>query len=45
MNAISVVAGRIYEVGPNRPLRAFFRTMGRDVSAIVSIKHAESELS
>lgn len=32
---------RIFEVGPGRPLRSFFRAVGRDVVSIVSLASAE----
>jgi len=44
MRALADSAPRILEVGPGRPLSAFFRTIGRNVGAIVSVKHAEREL-
>lgn len=43
MRALSV-ADRIYEIGPHRPLRAFFKSVGRDVTSIVSLKTATKEL-
>lgn len=45
MTALAAAAPRILEVGPGRPLSAFFRTIGRSVGAIVSVKHAERELA
>lgn len=45
MHTLAGAAVRILEVGPGRPLSAFFRTIGRNVSAIVSVKHAERELA
>ncbi len=44
MRALSAVADRIFEVGPNRPLRGFFKSMGREITSIVSLKAAEKEL-
>jgi len=44
MRTLAAAAPRILEVGPGRPLSAFFRTIGRNVGAIVSVKHAEREL-
>jgi malonyl CoA-acyl carrier protein transacylase len=41
MEALGKVAGRIVEVGPNRPLRGFFKTTGREIASIISIKTAE----
>ncbi len=45
MRALSSVADTIYEVGPNRPLRGFFKSEGRDVTAIVSVRSAEMGLA
>jgi malonyl CoA-acyl carrier protein transacylase len=39
MRALSDAAGVIYEVGPHRPLRGFFRAIGRDVTSIMSTKN------
>jgi [acyl-carrier-protein] S-malonyltransferase len=44
MHALASVAGAIYEVGPNRPLRGFFRAIGRDVIAITSTRSIAKEL-
>ena len=41
MHALCGVATEIYEVGPSRPLRGFFSTLGREVTTIVSVKAAE----
>ncbi len=41
MDAIGKVADRIFEVGPGRPLRGFFKTTGRDVTSILTVKTAE----
>jgi [acyl-carrier-protein] S-malonyltransferase/trans-AT polyketide synthase/acyltransferase/oxidoreductase domain-containing protein len=41
MRALARVASDVYEVGPNRPLRAFFRTVGLDVKPIISVRTAE----
>ena len=38
MHALANVAATIYEVGPHRPLRGFFRAIGRDVVSITSVK-------
>lgn len=43
MRALAV-ADRVYEIGPHRPLRAFFKTIGRDITSIVSLKAATKEL-
>jgi malonyl CoA-acyl carrier protein transacylase len=40
MRALSGVAARICEVGPGRPLRGFFKAMGRDVTSVVSVRNA-----
>jgi malonyl CoA-acyl carrier protein transacylase len=45
MEAISGAADQIFEVGPGRPLRGFFRTIGREVTAILSVKAAEKALA
>ena len=44
MRTLSTVASDLFEVGPNRPLRGFFKSTGRDVTAIVSVSAAEREL-
>ena len=44
MNALCEVAGRIYEIGPSRPLTAFFKSAGRVVTPIVSVRNAQREL-
>jgi [acyl-carrier-protein] S-malonyltransferase len=44
MNAIGEVAGRIYEVGPGKPLTGFFKSTGRTATPILSVKHAQREL-
>lgn len=41
MQALASVAERIVEVGPHRPLRGFFQTLGRDVASVISVKTAE----
>lgn len=45
MRALSEVATRIVEVGPSRPLRAFFRALEREVASVVSVRTAERSLS
>ncbi|MSP63126.1 MAG: ACP S-malonyltransferase [Myxococcales bacterium] len=37
-------AGTIYEIGPGRPLRTFFQSVGREVTSFVSLKAAAREL-
>jgi len=44
MRALSDVASEIYEVGPGRPLRGFFKSAGREVTAILSVRTAEKGL-
>ncbi len=44
MNGLMSVADRILEVGPNRPLRAFFGKSGRAVTSIISVRAARKEL-
>lgn len=34
-------AGDVLEVGPNRPLRGFFKAVGKDVTAVTSLRAAE----
>lgn len=45
MHALAAVADRIFEVGPNRPLQRFFRSAGREVTSIMSVKTAEKGLA
>jgi [acyl-carrier-protein] S-malonyltransferase len=45
MKALRDVAGRIYEVGPGRPLSGFFRAIGCPVASIISVKSAQRELA
>ncbi len=40
MRALSSAASRICEVGPGRPLRGFFKAVGRDVISVVSVRNA-----
>lgn len=44
MAALSEGAGRIIEVGPKRPLRGFFRTVGVSVDAITNLTMARRAL-
>jgi [acyl-carrier-protein] S-malonyltransferase/trans-AT polyketide synthase/acyltransferase/oxidoreductase domain-containing protein len=39
MQALSGRADRIVEIGPGRPLRGFFKAMGREVTSIVSARN------
>jgi [acyl-carrier-protein] S-malonyltransferase/trans-AT polyketide synthase/acyltransferase/oxidoreductase domain-containing protein len=41
MSELSSQADKIYEVGPGRPLRAFFQTMDVDCSSITALSAAE----
>jgi [acyl-carrier-protein] S-malonyltransferase/trans-AT polyketide synthase/acyltransferase/oxidoreductase domain-containing protein len=41
MEAIAKVASKIFEVGPNRPLRGFFKSTGREVVSIINVKTAQ----
>lgn len=45
MRALAAAADEIVEVGPNRPLRGFFKALGRDVTSIVSVTSAEKGLA
>ena len=45
MRALMAVTDRIVEVGPNRPLRRFFQTLGVEITSIVSVKTAERALA
>ena len=45
MDVLASVADRILEVGPNRPLRAFFGKSGHSVTSIISVRAARKELS
>ncbi|MEO7094031.1 MAG: ACP S-malonyltransferase, partial [Polyangiales bacterium] len=45
MRALASVATEIYEVGPSRPLRGFFKAAGREVTEIVSVVSAERGLA
>ena len=41
MHRLGAVVEKIYEIGPNRPLSAFFATLGITVSPIVSVRSAK----
>jgi hypothetical protein len=41
MRAIAGNGGPVFEVGPSRPLRGFFRSIGVDVVAVVDVRSAE----
>ncbi len=40
MRLLAGKAGAIYEVGPNRPLQKFFKTIGVDVTSIINLRSA-----
>jgi [acyl-carrier-protein] S-malonyltransferase len=44
MRAIRAAADQIFEVGPNRPLRGFFRSLGIEVTSILTVRAAETAL-
>jgi malonyl CoA-acyl carrier protein transacylase len=44
MGAITEVAGRVYEIGPGKPLTGFFKAVGRSATPILSVKHAQRAL-
>jgi [acyl-carrier-protein] S-malonyltransferase len=41
MAAVAAAADHIYEVGPGRPLRDFFRTMEVECQSIISLASAQ----
>jgi [acyl-carrier-protein] S-malonyltransferase len=45
MRAIAQTGGSVFEVGPSRPLRGFFRTIGIDVVSVVDVRSAERAFS
>jgi [acyl-carrier-protein] S-malonyltransferase len=45
MRALIPVADRILEVGPGRPLRGFFKSLGVEITSIVSCKTAEKAIA
>jgi len=45
MRAIAEAADRVLEVGPGRPLRAFFKSIGVEVTSVVSSKTAEKAIA
>jgi [acyl-carrier-protein] S-malonyltransferase/trans-AT polyketide synthase/acyltransferase/oxidoreductase domain-containing protein len=45
MRAIAAMTDRILEVGPGRPLRGFFKSLGIEVTSIVSCKTAEKAVA
>ncbi len=44
MGALMRVSDRIIEVGPNRPLGAFFRSEGREIQSIIDLRSARRVL-
>lgn len=42
MRVLAAASDRLVEVGPNRPLRGFFKALGRDVTAVLSVRAAEA---
>lgn len=45
MRALMDVADRIVEIGPGRPLRGFFKSLGVEITSIVSCKTAEKAVA
>ena len=45
MHALAPRADRILEVGPGRPLRGFFKSLGIEITSIVSCKTAEKAIA
>ena len=45
MRALTGAADRILEVGPGRPLRGFFKSLGVEVTSIISCKTAEKAIA
>ncbi len=45
MRALAGAADRILEVGPGRPLRGFFKSLGVEVTSIISCKTAEKAIA
>jgi malonyl CoA-acyl carrier protein transacylase len=44
MRALSAAAPRIVELGPNRPLKRFFATLGVSITSVMNLKGAQKEL-
>jgi malonyl CoA-acyl carrier protein transacylase len=44
MRALMAAADRIVEVGPNRPLRRFFKSLDVEIASVISVKTAERAL-
>jgi malonyl CoA-acyl carrier protein transacylase len=45
MRALAPLADRIFEVGPGRPLRGFFKSLGIEVTSILSSKAAQAAVA
>jgi [acyl-carrier-protein] S-malonyltransferase/trans-AT polyketide synthase/acyltransferase/oxidoreductase domain-containing protein len=45
MDALTARADAMYEIGPNPPLRAFFRAAGRTIASITSVPSARKALA
>lgn len=45
MRALSAAAPRIVELGPNRPLKRFFSTLGVEIVSIMNVKQAQKGLA
>jgi [acyl-carrier-protein] S-malonyltransferase len=45
MRALVTVADRIIEIGPNRPLRRFFQSLGVEITSVISVKTAEKAIA
>jgi [acyl-carrier-protein] S-malonyltransferase/trans-AT polyketide synthase/acyltransferase/oxidoreductase domain-containing protein len=44
MDQLGKLAERIVEIGPSRPLRGLFRSLGREVASVTTVRCAEREL-
>lgn len=44
MRLIGSSSNSIYEIGPNRPLQKFFKTVGIEISSIINLRSAEKAL-
>jgi [acyl-carrier-protein] S-malonyltransferase/trans-AT polyketide synthase/acyltransferase/oxidoreductase domain-containing protein len=44
MRALAGDGGAIFEIGPNRPLKGFFRELGHEVTPIMNLRAAEKAL-
>ena len=45
MRTLMAAADRIVEIGPGRPLRGFFKSLGVEITSIVSCKTAEKAVA